>query len=122
MRSLSITDHWNVSLPSGGSPWNSIFGPGRGSKHNTIQRGKKWSKYFKHMVSPKKLLLKQWYSTKPQKQCLYPPNGDFNFFDIVTGVLQEDALTLYLFIIRLDYVLQTSLDLMKRNDLSLKKT
>ena len=28
--------HWNVSLPSGASPWNSIFrvGPGRRSKHN----------------------------------------------------------------------------------------
>ena len=25
MRSLSITSHWNVSLPSGASPWNSIF-------------------------------------------------------------------------------------------------
>ena len=33
-RSLSITGHWNVSLPSGVSPWNSIFGPGRGSKYN----------------------------------------------------------------------------------------
>ena len=32
-RSLSITCHWNVSLPSGVSPWNSIFGPGRRSKH-----------------------------------------------------------------------------------------
>ena len=28
-RSLPITGHWNVSLPSGVSPWNSIFGLGR---------------------------------------------------------------------------------------------
>ena len=35
-RSLSITGHWNVSLPSGESPWNSIFGPGRRSKYNTL--------------------------------------------------------------------------------------
>ena len=34
MRSLSITGHWDVSLPSGVSPWNSIFGPGRRSKYN----------------------------------------------------------------------------------------
>ena len=34
MRSLSITGHWNVSLPSGVSPWNSIFGLGRRSKYN----------------------------------------------------------------------------------------
>ena len=33
-RSLSITGHWNVLLPSGVSPWNSIFGPGRRSKYN----------------------------------------------------------------------------------------
>ena len=33
MRSLSITGHWNVSLPSGVSPWNIIFGPGRRSKY-----------------------------------------------------------------------------------------
>ena len=33
-RSLPITGHWNVSLPSGVSPWNSIFGPGRRSKYN----------------------------------------------------------------------------------------
>ena len=32
-RSLSISGHWNVSLPSGASPWNSIFGPGRRSKY-----------------------------------------------------------------------------------------
>ena len=36
MRSLSITGHWNVSLPSGVSPWNRIFGPGRGSKYNIL--------------------------------------------------------------------------------------
>ena len=34
-RSLSITGHWNVSLPSGVSPWTSIFGPSRRSKYNT---------------------------------------------------------------------------------------
>ena len=38
-RSLSITGHWNVSLPSGVSPWNSIFGPGRRSKYNTWRLG-----------------------------------------------------------------------------------
>ncbi len=33
-RSLSITGRWNVSLPSGVSPWNSIFRPRRRSKYN----------------------------------------------------------------------------------------
>ena len=35
MPSLSINGYWNVLLPSGASPWNSIFGPGRRSKYNT---------------------------------------------------------------------------------------
>ena len=42
-RSLSITGHWNVSLPSGASPWNSIFwGPGRRSKHNNLDNAGVW--------------------------------------------------------------------------------
>ena len=35
------------------------------------------------------------------------PDGDTEYFDIVTGVLQGDTLALYLFIICLDYVLRT---------------
>ena len=49
------------------------------------------------------------------------PNGDTDFFDIVTGVLQGDTLALYLFIIYLDDVLRTTIDLMKENGLILKK-
>ena len=39
-------------------------------------------------------------------------------FDIVIGVLQVDILETFLF---LDYVLWMSVDLMKENDLTLKK-
>ena len=46
---------------------------------------------------------------------------DTDFFDIVAGVLQGDILVLYLFIIRLDYVLRTSIDLMKKMVLLEKK-
>ena len=49
------------------------------------------------------------------------PDGDTDFFDIVTGVLHGDILAPYLFIISLDYVLQTSIDLMEKNDLTLEK-
>ena len=49
------------------------------------------------------------------------PDGDTNFFDIVAGVLQGDKLAPYLFIICLDNVLRTSIDLMKENDFTLKK-
>ena len=37
------------------------------------------------------------------------------YFDIVTGVLQEDTLAPYLFIICLDYVLRTSTDKTRKN-------
>ena len=50
-----------------------------------------------------------------------PPDGDTDFFDIVTDVLQGGALASHLFIICLDYVLQMSLDLMKENGFTLKK-
>ena len=39
--------------------------------------------------------------------------GDTNFFNIVAGVLQGDTLMPYLFIICLDCILRTSIDLIK---------
>ena len=42
------------------------------------------------------------------------PDGDTDFFDIVANVLQGDTLVPYLFIICLDYVLWTSVELIKR--------
>ena len=44
-----------------------------------------------------------------------------DYFDIVAGVLQEDTLAPYHFIICLDYVLKTSIDLMKSNGFKLTK-
>ena len=49
------------------------------------------------------------------------PDGDTDFFDMVAGVLQRDTLVPYLFIICLDYILQTLTDLMKENGFTLKK-
>ena len=46
---------------------------------------------------------------------------DIDLFDIVAGVLQGDTLAPYLFIICQDFVLQTSIDLMKENGFTLKK-
>ena len=48
-------------------------------------------------------------------------DGDTDYFDIVAGVLQGDTLTQYLFIICLDYVLRTSIDIMKDNGFKLVK-
>ena len=43
------------------------------------------------------------------------PDGDTDYFIIVAGVLQVDTLASYLFIICLDCVLRTFIDLMKEN-------
>ena len=45
-------------------------------------------------------------------------DGETDYFDIVAGALQ---LAPYLFIIYLDYVIRTSIDLMKENDFKLSK-
>ena len=50
---------------------------------------------------------------KNTKATVCSPDGDIDAFDIVTGVLHEDTLALFLFMIGLDYVLSTSIDLMK---------
>ena len=59
------------------------------------------------------------YKNTKVKVCLR--DGDTDYFDIVAGVLQGDRLTPYLFIIGLDYVLRTSIDLMKENGFTLAK-
>ena len=46
---------------------------------------------------------------------------DTDYFDIVVGVLQGDTLAPYLFIICLDYMLRTSIDIMKDNNFKLAK-
>ena len=52
---------------------------------------------------------------------IYSTDGDIDYFDIVEGVLRGDTLAPYLFIICLDYVLRTSIDLMKENVFKLTK-
>ena len=49
------------------------------------------------------------------------PDGDTYYFDIVAGVLQEDTLAPYLFIMWLDNMLRMYIDIMKDNGLTLTK-
>ena len=49
------------------------------------------------------------------------PDGDTDFFDIVSGVQKGDTIAQHLSIICRDYVLQRSIDLMKENDFTLVK-
>ena len=48
-------------------------------------------------------------------------DGDTDYFDIVADVRQDDTLAPYMFIICLDYVLRTSIDMMKDNGFKLAK-
>ena len=49
------------------------------------------------------------------------PDEDTDYFDIVSGLLQGDTLSPFLFIICLDYVLKTSIDKMKDYGFKLAK-
>ena len=49
------------------------------------------------------------------------PDGGTDYFDIVAVVLQRGTLASYPFIICLDYVLRTSIDIMKDSDFKLAK-
>ena len=53
---------------------------------------------------------------------VYSPDGDIDFFDNITRVLQGDTLAPFLFIICLAYVLLKSIGEMKENSFTLKKT
>ena len=58
---------------------------------------------------------------KKSKVKVRSPDGDTDFFDIVAGELQAEVLAPYLFIICLNYVLRTLIDLIKENGLTLEK-
>ena len=49
------------------------------------------------------------------------PDGDTECFDIVAGVIQEDTLAPYLFVICLDCVLRTSVDKIRENGFEMTK-
>ena len=75
----------------------------------------RWSKYHSPMVTSIVML------SKNMKVEVGPPDGDTDNFDIVAGVLQGDSLAPYLFIISLDYMLRTFIDIMKDNGFKLAK-
>ena len=47
---------------------------------------------------------------KDSKVMVRSPNGDTDLLDIVAGVLPRDTFSPFIFIICLEYVLQTSID------------
>ena len=53
---------------------------------------------------------------KNKKEIVHSPDSNAGFLDVDTGVLQKDTLASLIFIICLDYVQQTKIDLMKEYD------
>ena len=58
---------------------------------------------------------------KNSKVKFHSPDRDTDYFDIVVDMLQGDTLAPYLLIICLDYVLRTSIDIIKDNSFKLAK-
>ncbi len=58
---------------------------------------------------------------KDTKAIICSPNSDTDFFNIVSGILQGSTLATYLFIICVDYIPGTSIDLMKKKWFYIKK-
>ena len=56
-----------------------------------------------------------------KKAMIRSSEGDTDFFDIVSGVLQGDTLASYFFILFLDYELQISINIIKENSFTVKK-
>ena len=71
---------------------------------------------------PKEILTAIVLLYKNTKATVCSPDGNIVFFDIVTGVLQGNILASYLFIHCLDYLLWISINLIKENGFTLKKT
>ena len=58
---------------------------------------------------------------KNMKVKIHTLDGDTDFFDIIAGILKGDTLVQYLFIICLNYILWTLIDLMKENGFTQEK-
>ena len=75
-----------------------------------------------HEVSSQKTVTAIIMVYKNTKAMVCLPDGDTDFFNVVSAVLQVNTSAPFLFIICLDYVLLMSIDLMKENGLTLKKS
>ena len=85
-----------------------------------IHRGKMEQILFVYSL-PKETVTTIMVLYKNTNAMVCSPDSVSNFFDIVDCVLQRDILAPYKFIIWIDYVLRTPIDVMKENDLPLTK-
>ena len=87
---------------------------------DSIHRGKMEQMLLEYGL-PKETLTAIMMLYKNTKVKVRSSDGDTDFFDIVAGVLQGDTLALYVFIICLDNVLWTKIDLKEENGFTLEK-
>ena len=79
-----------------------------------------FSKAFDSMYSGKMKQIQLAYDLSKENHAIVcSPNEDTNFFDVVIGIFQGDTLISYFFMLCLDYILQTSIDLIKENGFTL---
>ena len=81
----------------------------------------RWNKILLTYSLPKETVAAITIFYRNTKVKMRSPDGETEYFDIVAGVLQEDTLAPYLFIICLDYVLRTSIDKIRENGFELTK-
>ena len=79
------------------------------------------SKIFLRMISPMKTGTAIMILNKNTKIKVRLPDGDTDFFEIIAGVHLPDIWATYLFIIMIEYILRTSIYLMKENGFTLRK-
>ena len=92
--------------------WNSL---------TLFQKLVTWEQILLAYVLPKETVTGIMMLYRNMKAKVHSLNGGIDFFDIVAGLLQGDRLAPYPFIICLDEVLRTSIDLIKENGFILKK-
>ena len=87
---------------------------------DSIHKGKMEKILFAYNL-PKETIIAIMMLYKNMKVKVHSLDGDTDYFNIVAGVLQGDTLAPYLFIICLDYMLRSSIDIMKENSFKLAK-
>ena len=114
--SVNLLNHWTWSKEFRGNTTVLRFLQGirfHTQKKDEPDTTSMWSS--KGTITTKTMLYKN------MKATVHSPDGDTNFFNIVAGVLQGDTLASYLFIVSLDSILQTLIDLIKENGFLLKR-
>ena len=81
----------------------------------------RWSKFFSPTANQKETVAAIMMLYRNTKVKVRSRDGDTDYFDVVTGVLQGETVALYLFIICQDYLLRTSVNKIKENGFKLTK-